>query len=97
MDTLLDEVVNLTESMYVAAMAAEWDEVGFLQQQQAKLIKQGVFETNAINANNEVLKKVSELTNLVIEMAEAHGLELYDELMQLKKNGSAQSAYLQNT
>ena len=97
MDTLLDEVVNLTESMYVAAMAAEWEELDFLQQQQAKLIKQGVFETDAVDKNNEVLQKVSELTHLVIDIAETHRLELYDELMRLKKNGSAQSAYLQNS
>ena len=97
MDTLLDEVVNLTESMYVAAMAAEWEELDILQQQQAKLIKQGVFETDAVDKNNEVLQKVSELTHLVIDIAETHRLELYDELMRLKKNGSAQSAYLQNS
>ncbi len=92
---LLDEVVNLTEAMYVAAMAAEWDELDVLQQQQAALIKQTVSENLA--TNTEVLQRVTELTHLVIDIAEAHRLELYDDLMQLKKNGSAQNAYLQNS
>lgn len=93
---LLDDVVNLTEAMYVAAMAAEWDELDILQQQQARLIKQGVFEVEpAINA--DVLQHVTELTHLVIDIAESHRLELYDELVRLKKNGSAQNAYLQNS
>jgi hypothetical protein len=91
----LDEVVNLTEAMYVAAMAAEWDELDVLQQQQAALIKQTVSENLA--TNTEVLQRVTELTHLVIDIAEAHRLELYDDLMQLKKNGSAQNAYLQNS
>lgn len=97
MADILDEVVNLTESMYVAAMAAEWDELDHLQQQQAALIKQGVFETDVAGKNHEVLQKVVELTHLVIDIAETHRLQLYDELMQLKKNGNAQNAYLQNT
>jgi hypothetical protein len=81
--------------MYVAAMAAEWDELDVLQQQQAALIKQTVSENLA--TNTEVLQRVTELTHLVIDIAEAHRLELYDDLMQLKKNGSAQNAYLQNS
>ena len=93
---LLDDVVNVTEAMYVAAMAAEWDELDILQQQQAEIIKQGVFEVGSAT-NTETLQRVAELTHLVIDIAEAHRLELYDELVRLKKNGSAQNAYLQNS
>lgn len=93
---LLDDVVNLTEAMYVAAMAAEWDELDILQQQQAALIKQTMSYAD-LATNTEVLQRVTELTHLVIDIAEAHRLELYDDLMRLKKNGSAQNAYLQNS
>lgn len=95
-ENLLAEVINLTESMYVAAMSSEWDALIILQDQQAQMIQQEAFKVAAA-ADRDALKRVSELTHWVAEMAEAHRAELYDEIKQLKKTDSVQNAYLQNT
>lgn len=94
-ENLLDEVMHLTESMYVAAMSAEWDELIVLQERQASLIDQDVFKA-AVISHRDLLEKISDLTHMVTDMAESHRTELYEEIMQLKKCDSAQSAYLQN-
>lgn len=95
-ENVLDEVMNLTESMYVAAMSAEWDELIVFQERQASLIQQDAFKM-AVISHRDLLEKISELTHLVTDMAEAHRTELYDSIIQLKKSDSAQNAYLQNS
>lgn len=95
-ENLLDEVMHLTESMYVAAMSAEWDELIVFQERQAWLIQQDAFKLAAIS-HRDLLEKISELTHLVTDMAESQRTELYQAIMQLKKCDSAQNAYLQNT
>lgn len=95
-DDLLKDVMDTTESMYIAAMQSEWEDLDALQKMQASLVGRVVFDSEA-GFNGELLKRVSELTHLVIDIAEAHRLNLYEELKTLKKNGSAQNAYLRNS
>lgn len=91
----LKRILELTEAMFTAAIQSSWEELDVLQSQQSMLIKS--CNLAAISAHEfDILRNISDLTAQVIELAETHKKALFDELVLLKKNSGAQSAYLQN-
>lgn len=92
----LSAVLDVTESMYVAAMQSAWEELDVLQQRQAAMIK--AFSMKSVSvADRDALQNIADLTHQTVELAETHKEALRDELVQLKKKGGAQNAYLQNS
>jgi len=91
----LKEIMEITENMYVAALQSEWDNLNELQCKQALLIKSCTF--SSMQENVAMLQKVGDLTKQVVELAEIHQREIGEQLLEFKKNSSAQNAYLQNS
>ena len=90
----LQEILDITERLYVAAMQSDWDHLNELQQRQAILL-----QTCSISSNENdvsVLQKISDLTKQAIGLAETYKHDIGEQLVQFKKNASAQNAYLQN-
>lgn len=94
-DDELKRILELTEAMLAAAIQSSWEELNVLQNQQAVLIKScNLAGISAYEFN--IWRQISDLTAQVIDLAETHKKALFDELVLLKKNSGAQSAYLQN-
>jgi len=91
----LQEGLDITENMYAAALQSAWDDVRVLQQRQSALLNL-LSDVNSLEEAN-TLSRIKELTDQVIELAEQHRLQLGKELVQMKKGGDAQNAYLKNS
>jgi hypothetical protein len=91
---LSQEILDVTESMYIAAMQSDWEKLNDLQLRQAVLLQSCSMSSGGIDVS--VLQKISDLTKQVIELAEACKHEIGGQLLQFKKNANAKNAYLQN-
>lgn len=92
----LSVILDVTELMYVAAIESAWEELDVLQQRQAAMINAFSMESVSVGERAK-LQNIVDLTNQIVELAKAHKEALRKEMVQLKQNGSAQNAYLQNS
>lgn len=93
-DALL-EALDVTEDMYIAALQTDWDVLAELLRRQTALLDAPSPNRDA-QQKAEILGKIKELTDQVIELAEQYRDDLGKQLIQIKKGGDVKSAYLQN-
>ena len=85
------------EEMLCAALNDDWDEFSKLQVLQDTLIADFFREKKELTlAEQNELKKLGNIFEQVIDMAESKKSEINDKLIQLKKSKRVQKAYSNN-
>ncbi|MGR8931160.1 MAG: flagellar protein FliT [Gammaproteobacteria bacterium] len=91
----LQEALDVTENMYAAALRSAWDELDELHRRQTVLVDLALQKIESVE-DASILRRIKELTDQVIELAEQHRQELGKQLVQMKKGGDVQNAYMKN-